>query len=250
MTFAMANVGGRCDRAPPPDPGGEGPVATVAIPTAAPRPSYTPAWATAALTVPPPVPTTTSAPDPMPAWTLPQALAGLAGAGPLMAKLETTKGPIECKLYEDKAPLAVAHFVGLARALRPWKNASGEWVKTNAYDGTKFHRIWAGYMIQGGDFINGDGTGEPGFTFRDEVWPGMRHDRAGQLCAASAGANRNGAQFFITDGPAPHLDTGFTIFGECTPVARIHEIATGPVNGEKATDPVVIKKVTIGRGKL
>jgi peptidyl-prolyl cis-trans isomerase A (cyclophilin A) len=131
MAFAMATVGGRCDRTAAPDPGGEGPIATVAIPTAAPRPSFTPVWE--------PVPTTTApptTPDPNPGWNLPQALAGLTGTGPLMAKLETSKGPIECKLYEDKAPLAVAHFVGLARGLRSWRTTKGEWTKTNAYDGT------------------------------------------------------------------------------------------------------------------
>ena len=79
---------------------------------------------------------------------------------------------MKCKLFDDKAPIAVANFVGLARGLRPFKDpTSGQWVKRPAYDNTSFHRVISGFMIQGGD-PKGDGTGEPGYVIPDEVWPG------------------------------------------------------------------------------
>ena len=85
-----------------------------------------------------------------------------------------------------------------------------------AYDGTSFHRIIKGFMIQGGD-AKGNGSGEPGYVIKDELWEGAKHDRAGLLCMANRGPNTNGAQFFITDAAAAHLDTSYTIFGECAP---------------------------------
>src|SRR4051794_30253480 len=144
-------------------------------------------------------------------FTLEDATKGLAGSGPISATIDTDIGKLECKLYDDKAPVTVANFVGLARGIRPWKDPSGEWVKKAAYDGTVFHRIIKGFMIQGGD-ARGTGAGEPGYVIQDEVWPGAKHDRAGLLCMANRGKNTNGAQFFITDAAAAHLDGGYTIF--------------------------------------
>jgi peptidyl-prolyl cis-trans isomerase A (cyclophilin A) len=174
------------------------------------------------------------------------ATAGMAKSGTIVAHIMTVAGSIDCRLYDDKAPNSVANFVGLARGLRPWKNASDEWVKQPVYDGTTFHRIIKGFMIQGGD-PKGDGTGEPGYTIPDENWAGARHDRAGLLCMANRGPNTNGAQFFITDGAAPHLDGGYTIFGECSPVSRIHTIAATSVIGDKPDVPPSILRVTITR---
>jgi peptidyl-prolyl cis-trans isomerase A (cyclophilin A) len=169
-----------------------------------------------------------------------------AGAGALLATLDTTKGKIECKLLSEKTPITVANFVGLARGLRPWKDSTDTWVKKPAYDGTIFHRIIAGFMIQGGD-AKGNGSGEPGYVIKDELWEGAKHDRAGLLCMANRGPNTNGAQFFITDAAAAHLDASYTIFGECEPVSVVHEIAKVEVDGEKPVSTVTISSIKISR---
>jgi peptidyl-prolyl cis-trans isomerase A (cyclophilin A) len=182
-------------------------------------------------------------------FTLQDSLKGISGTGALLAKIDTSKGAIECRLFEDKAPITVANFVGLATGKRPWKNPDGNWVNRPAYDSTVFHRIIRGFMVQGGD-ARGDGTGEPGYVIRDEVWEGAKHNRAGLLCMANRGPNTNAAQFFITDAAAPHLDRSYTIFGECAPEQTVHDIAgvaTGP--NDRPLTPVTIKSVTIAREK-
>jgi peptidyl-prolyl cis-trans isomerase A (cyclophilin A) len=181
-------------------------------------------------------------------WTLADATKDLKGAGALVAKIATPRGLLTCKLLDDKAPITVANFVGLARGLRPWKDTQGRWVKKPAYDGTTFHRIIKGFMIQGGD-AKGDGTGEPGYVIKDELWSGASHDRAGLLCMANRGPNTNGAQFFITDAPAAHLDRSYTIFGECSPVDTVHDIASWPVLREQAVNPPKIASIVIQRAK-
>jgi len=191
-------------------------------------------------------PTGTTGPDPMNgSFTMAQATAGLGGSGPVVATIKTSKGDLRCKLYEEKAPLASANFVGLARGTRPWKKGT-TWISKPAYDGTTFHRIIKGFMIQGGD-PQGTGRGEPGYVFKDELWPGARHDRAGLLCMANRGPDTNGMQFFITDAGAAHLDKSYTIFGDCSPVSTVHAIANVPVFNEKPEQPVVIEKVEITR---
>jgi peptidyl-prolyl cis-trans isomerase A (cyclophilin A) len=171
---------------------------------------------------------------------------GLKGTGAITATIDTSNGSLTCKLYDDKAPNTVANFVGLARGVRPWKDPHGDWVKRPAYDGTTFHRVIKGFMIQGGDPV-GNGTGEPGYTIKDELWPGAKHDRAGLLCMANRGHDTNGQQFFITDAAAAHLDGNYTIFGECAPEQTVHDIASVALNGEKPVTPVTIKDVTIAR---
>jgi peptidyl-prolyl cis-trans isomerase A (cyclophilin A) len=181
-------------------------------------------------------------------FTMGDALKGISGTGALVAKIDTSMGAIECKLLEDKAPVSVANFVGLAMGKRPWKNGDS-WVTKPAYDGTGFHRIIKGFMIQGGD-PQGNGSGEPGYVIKDEMWEGAKHNKAGLLCMANRGPNTNGAQFFITDASAPHLDRSYTIFGECAPEQTIHDIAavkTGPM--DKPLTPVTIKSVTVAREK-
>lgn len=181
------------------------------------------------------------------AFSLADATKDLKGAGPIVAKIETNKGTLQCKLFDDKAPVSVANFIGLATGKRAWKDPkSGEWVNKPAYDGTTFHRIIKGFMIQGGD-PKGNGSGEPGYVIKDEIWEGAKHDKAGLLCMANRGPNTNGAQFFITDAAAPHLDGGYTIFGECAPVEVVHDIAGVSVVGERPSQPVTIKSVTISR---
>jgi peptidyl-prolyl cis-trans isomerase A (cyclophilin A) len=187
-------------------------------------------------------------------WTLADATKDIHGSGALLATLDTNHGKVSCKLYEDKAPVTVANFVGLATGKRTWKNPSGQWVNTPAYDGTTFHRIIKGFMIQGGDAA-GSGAGEPGSTIQDEMWPGATHNKEGLLCMANRGANTNGAQFFITEstgGSVANLDNlhSYTVFGECAPMDVVHEIAnvpTGAMNRPNA--PVTINKVTVAREK-
>jgi peptidyl-prolyl cis-trans isomerase A (cyclophilin A) len=180
-------------------------------------------------------------------FTLADATKDLKGSGAIVAKIETSKGTLQCKLFDDKAPVTVANFIGLAAGKRPWKDPkTGEWVSRPAYDGTSFHRVIKGFMIQGGD-PKGNGSGEPGYVIKDEIWEGAKHDRAGLLCMANRGPNTNGAQFFITDAAAAHLDGGYTIFGECAPEQVVHDIANVSVVADRPTEPVTIKAVTISR---
>jgi len=181
------------------------------------------------------------------------ATAGLPPNGQLIADLETDQGKLTCKLFDDKAPKAVANFVGLARGLQPFNDPNTKkWVKRPAYDGTRFHRIIKGFMSQGGD-PTGTGTGDPGYVFPDEN-PTGKHDRAGLLCMANKGPNTNGMQFFITDGAPAWLDynppsqpTTYTIFGECSPADVVHKLGSLPVQGETPVNKPVISKVTIRR---
>ena len=179
-------------------------------------------------------------------WSLDDATKGLPAGKQIIATIETDLGSLECKLFDDRAPITVANFVGLARGTRPWKTPEGAWEKKPAYDGTPFHRIIKGFMIQGGD-AKKNGSGEAGYVIPDEVWEDGSHDRAGLLCMANRGPNTNSAQFFITDAAAAHLDNGYTIFGECGPEELVHKIASVEVSGERPKNIPVIKKVTITR---
>jgi peptidyl-prolyl cis-trans isomerase A (cyclophilin A) len=182
-------------------------------------------------------------------FTLADATQGLSGKGQLYATIKTEKGSLSCELYEKKAPVTVANFVGLARGLRPFRDPkTKQWVKRPGYDGTTFHRVVKGFMIQGGDPA-GNGTGEPGYVIRDEIWEGAKHDRRGQLCMANKGPNTNGMQFFITDGAAKHLDGKYTIFGSCQPDSVIEALAAVEVRRDRAVNPPKIESVTISRGK-
>ncbi len=195
----------------------------------------------------PPAQVKASADDPLKGvFTLADATKGLPPGKQIIATIETSMGKLECKLWDDKAPITVANFVGLARGARPWKTPDGKWEKKPAYDGTKFHRIIKGFMIQGGD-PKGNGSGEPGYVIPDEVWEDASHDRAGLICMANRGPNTNGQQFFITDAPATFLDDGYTIFGECGPEELIHKLASVEVAGERPKDPPEIKHITVTR---
>jgi peptidyl-prolyl cis-trans isomerase A (cyclophilin A) len=212
--------------------------------------------ATAPSTAQPPVsyPPKAKSADPLQGkFTLADATADIKGTGALVATIDTNKGKLSCTLYEDKAPITVANFVGLSTGKRTWQDpVSKEWVNKPAYDGTTFHRIIKDFMIQGGD-PKGDGSGEPGYVFPDELWPGGLHDKAGLLCMANRGPNTNGAQFFITDSGGPsvtNLDRlhSYTIFGECTPLDVIHTIANVPKGPrDKPVDPVTINSVRVAR---
>ncbi len=115
------------------------------------------------------------------------------------ATFKTAKGDFVVELYADKAPKTVNNFVFLAR--------------DHFYDGVTFHRVIKGFMAQGGD-PTGTGMGGPGYKFADEFHPALRHNSAGILSMANAGANTNGSQFFITHGPTPHLDNHHAVFGK------------------------------------
>lgn len=194
-----------------------------------------------------------TSPDPLNGkFPLADALKGLPGKGAPKATIETSLGTLECKLWPDKAPLTVANFVGLARGLRPfWDGRSATWAKRPLFDGTTFHRVIAGFMIQGGDHL-GDGTGDVGYNLIDELHPSLSHDRPGLLCMANKGPNTNGGQFFITDAAAPHLTAmkTYSIFGECGPVDVVHKIANAPKESPMSEHPlqaITINKVTIAR---
>ena len=179
--------------------------------------------------------------------TLAEATAGIAGKGKLVAMIDTNKGNFTCILFEDKAPLAVANFVGLARGLRAWRDvATGKWMRRPFYDGLTFHRVVPHFMIQGG-CPKGDGSGDPGYSFRDEFDMSLRHDRPGRLSMANSGPNTNGSQFFITEVPAPWLDDHHTVFGTCEPVDLARDIARLPASESKPLDPVVIKAIKFRR---
>ena len=117
----------------------------------------------------------------------------------LTAVFTTAKGEIRVTLFPNEAPLTVANFANLAGR--------------GYYDGLKFHRVIANFMIQGGD-PTGTGRGGPGYNFADEFSPLRRHDSAGVLSMANAGPGTNGSQFFITHGRTPHLDGRHTVFGQ------------------------------------
>jgi peptidyl-prolyl cis-trans isomerase A (cyclophilin A) len=181
-------------------------------------------------------------------WSLDDATKGLAKDGKLIATIDTEKGKLECELFDDRAPLTVANFIGLARGLRPWKDPKGTWVKKPLYDGTVFHRIIKGFMIQGGD-PKGNGSGDTGYVVPDEIWEGSKHDQRGLLCMANRGPNTNSAQFFILDAAAAYLDGKYTIFGQCSPDKVIETLAGHKVVGDRAVDPPKIKRVSISRRK-
>ncbi|MFY0644491.1 MAG: peptidylprolyl isomerase [Bacteroidia bacterium] len=127
----------------------------------------------------------------------------------LYAKMITSKGSILLKLEMDKTPLTVANFVGLAEG-EIKNNARPE--GTPYYDGLFFHRVIADFMIQGGDPV-GNGSGGPGYQFRDEIDASLRHLGPGILSMANAGPGTNGSQFFITHKETPWLDGRHTVFG-------------------------------------
>lgn len=184
-------------------------------------------------------------------FTLEDATKGLEGTGKLIAEIDTTSGKLTCTLFDDKAPLTVANFVGLARGTRPFKDNNGKWVKdVPAFDGSSFQRVIGKFMIQGGCYKSDCEKGSnAGYFFQDELWEGMTHDKPGQLCMANSGPNTNSLQFFITDAKTTFLDKrGHTIFGECKPLATIRKIAMSPTdNKDKPKTPQEIKKVTIKR---
>jgi peptidyl-prolyl cis-trans isomerase A (cyclophilin A) len=173
----------------------------------------------------------------------------------LYATVKTSKGDIVVELFANQAPKTVRNFVGLAEGTQEWEHPkTGETSKERLYDGTTFHRVIEGFMIQGGDPL-GTGTGGPGYTFDDEIHPELRFDTPYLLAMANAG-NRggkgtNGSQFFITVTEPTWLQGKHTIFGEVADDASrrvVDAIATTRTGSQdRPVEPVVIETVVIER---
>ncbi|APT87971.1 peptidylprolyl isomerase [Corynebacterium frankenforstense DSM 45800] len=165
------------------------------------------------------------------------------------AILHTNHGDITVELFGNHAPKTVANFTGLAEGSIDYssENAAGT-TSGPFYDGSIFHRIIKGFMIQGGD-PTGTGMGGPGYKFEDEFHPELRFDRAYLLAMANAGPGTNGSQFFITVAPTPHLNNHHTIFGEVTDEASrkvVDEIsAVATDRRDRPKEDVVIESIEV-----
>jgi len=167
----------------------------------------------------------------------------------IYADFTTSMGDFTCNVDYQTAPKAVANFVGLATGERRWIDGARGQVRTNRfYDGLTFHRVIAGFMIQGGSPA-GTGSDGPGFAFPDEFNASVRHDSAGVLSSANSGPDSNGAQFFVTVVATPWLDDVHTIFGRVTSgqtvVNAINGVATDA--NDKPLTPVIVQSVVIRR---
>jgi peptidyl-prolyl cis-trans isomerase A (cyclophilin A) len=169
----------------------------------------------------------------------------------LYATLNTSAGPITIQLFENHAPKTVRNFVELAEGTREWTDPrTGSTEAKKLYDGTIFHRVISGFMIQGGDPL-GTGTGGPGYRFADEFHPDLSFSKPYLLAMANAGPGTNGSQFFVTVSATTWLTNKHTVFGEVADdasrkvVDTIAETATGP--NDRPREDVVIESVTIER---
>ncbi|PWV45318.1 MULTISPECIES: peptidylprolyl isomerase [Nocardiopsis] len=165
------------------------------------------------------------------------------------ARLNTSKGTIVVKLFEEQAPETVANFIGLADGSKQWVDpTTGKPSNSSLYEGTVFHRVIDGFMIQGGDPL-GTGRGGPGYKFGDEIHPDLSFDRPFLLAMANAGPGTNGSQFFITVGEPYWLNGRHTIFGEVVEgsdvVNEITKVSTDAQ--DRPHEDVVINSVEITR---
>lgn len=170
----------------------------------------------------------------------------------LLVVFKTSIGDIRCQLFENRAPMTVANFVGLARGKKTWLHPKTKKLQRGVplYDGTVFHRVIPNFMIQGGDPL-GRGTGGPGYKFADEFHPDLRHDRPGVLAMANSGPRTNGSQFYITEIPTPHLDDRHTVFGHCVDIDTVKKLARVKTGGRnKPVDTVTLNNVEFKRGTL
>ncbi len=170
------------------------------------------------------------------------------------AVIDTTAGKLTCTLFPGKAPIGVANFIGLAKGTKDWTDpVTGN--KKHAvplYDGTIFHRVIPDFMIQGGD-PKGDGTGDPGYQFKNEVSPDLLFDQPGRLAYANAGPDTNGSQFFVTEVPYPSLNGGYTIFGQCddASVALVKQMTRmARDSNDRPYQPVKISHISIANSAV
>jgi len=181
-----------------------------------------------------------------------QAASAAAAAQPTVV-IETTAGKLTCVLFPDVAPIGVANFIGLSNGTKDWTSPVTHQKKHGVplYDGTIFHRVIPNFMIQGGDPA-GNGTGDPGYQFKNETSPDLKFDRPGRMAYANSGPDTNGSQFFITEVPYPSLNGGYTLFGQCddASVTLVKEIARmGRDSDDKPYRPVKIVHITIQSAK-
>lgn len=155
------------------------------------------------------------------------------------AVLHTNHGDIALDLFDDFAPKTVANFVELANGTREYLDmTTGKRATGPFYDGTVFHRVIDGFMIQGGD-PTGTGRGGPGYRFADEFYPDLAFTKPYLLAMANAGPGTNGSQFFITVAPTPHLNMRHTIFGE-----------VADADSRKVVDEIAAVETEIGRAHV
>ena len=168
------------------------------------------------------------------------------------ATLHTSAGDIRINLLANHAPKTVANFADLAEGAREWTHpGTGAKSKDKLYDGTIFHRVIDGFMIQGGDPL-GQRAGGPGYKFADEFNPKLRHKGAGVLSMANSGPNTNGGQFFITLAATPWLDDRHSVFGEVTDgMDVVKKIGSTPTSkpGDRPLKPITIQSITIEKKK-
>lgn len=168
----------------------------------------------------------------------------------IYAEFITNKGTMVAKLEIEKTPITVANFVSLAEGNNTM--VDNKYKDKKYYDGTIFHRVMDGFIIQGGD-PTGTGFGNPGYKFNDEFHPDLKHDKTGILSMANPGLNSNGSQFFITEVANPSLDNVHTVFGELIIGLNIQDsISNVPVDKKyKPLKDVVLKELNIIRkGKV
>jgi cyclophilin family peptidyl-prolyl cis-trans isomerase len=167
----------------------------------------------------------------------------------LYATFKTTQGDIIVKLFETETPVTVQNFVDLGRGTRSWKDPkTKQMVRKPLYPGTVFHRVIAGFMIQGGD-PTGTGMGEVGYTIPDEFVPTLKFDQPGRLAMANAGDPHTGSsQFFITEVPTPHLNGKHTIFGQVVEGQDVvNKIAHLPTVKERPNPTVRLNIIVFNR---
>jgi len=168
------------------------------------------------------------------------------------ATFHTTAGDFTCQLFPDQVPNAVANFAGLADGSKDWTDPETKQKKHGVpmYNGTIFHRVIPNFMIQGGDPL-GTGSGDPGYSFKDEIVPSLNFEIPGRLAYANSGPDTNGSQFFITEVPTPHLNGHYVIFGQCDVAAlrMVTETARQPRDerNDRPHEPVKIVSITIVR---
>lgn len=165
------------------------------------------------------------------------------------ATLHTSLGDIEVRLFGNHAPKTVRNFVELAEGSREWTDPrTGKPTSQPLYDGTIFHRVIDGFMIQGGDPL-GTGTGGPGYRFADEFHPELAFTRPYLLAMANAGPGTNGSQFFITVAPTQWLTGKHTIFGEVTSGTEVVDTISTVAKDrrDRPTEDVVVRSVVITR---